>query len=120
MYIGLMVKKTRNKFESDVYEALSRAKITFKYESEKLAYVLARHYIPDFIIETPTGKVYIECKGYLRPEHKCKLIAVKRQHPEIDLRILFYASNKKNIKWAIKNGIRYAINIVPKEWLNGY
>lgn len=113
------MKKTRNKFESKIQTQLRRAKVTFKYESERVAYILARHYVPDFIIETPTGKVYIECKGYLRPEHKCKLVAVKKQHPEIDLRILFYAFNKKNIKWAEKNGIRYAINTVPKEWLDG-
>jgi hypothetical protein len=63
--------------------------------------------------------VYVECKGYLRPEHKAKMVAVKKQHPEIDLRILFYASNQKNIRWAEKNGFRYAISKIPKEWFNG-
>ena len=70
--------KLRNKFEKRIYSQLSRAKVSFKYESEKIPYLLARHYIPDFIIQTKTGKIYIECKGYLRPEHKAKLIAVKK------------------------------------------
>lgn len=110
-------KRTRNKFETKVEKQLRRAGCIFKYESEKIPYLLARHYIPDFIVVTPHGKVYIECKGYFRPEAKAKLVAVKKQHSEIDLRILFYASNKKNIRWAEKNGIKYAISIIPKEWL---
>lgn len=61
----------------------------------------------------------MECKGYLRPEDKRKLIAVKKQHPEMDLRLLFYSENKKNIKWAIKNGFKYAIEKIPKEWFHG-
>lgn len=75
--------------------------------------------MPDFILSTELGKVYVECKGYLRPEDKRKLCAVKRQHPEIDLRLLFYAENKKNIKWAIKNNFRYAIEYIPKDWYYG-
>ena len=97
---------------------MKRARANFKYESEKIPYVLARHYIPDFIITTPTGKIYVECKGYLRPEHKAKMIAVKKYN-NIDLRILFYAANKKNIKWAEKNGFKYAVSMIPKDWLNG-
>lgn len=112
--------KFKNKFEAKVYRQLRRVKTcSVGYETEKLAYVLARHYIPDFIIDTPLGKVYIECKGYLRPEDKAKLLAVKKYHPNVDLRILFYASNKKYIKWAEKNRIPYAIDKVPKEWLKG-
>ena len=112
--------KLKNKFERKIWTQLRRARVNFKYESEKIPYVLAGHYIPDFVLVTPTGRVYIETKGYLRPEHKRKMCAVKRQHPEIDLRILFYASNKKNIKWAEKNGIKYAISTIPKEWLEGF
>jgi len=113
------MKKTRNKFEKRIFNRLRRARARFKYEEEKIPYVLALHYIPDFIITTKTGKIYLECKGYLRPEDKRKLCAVKKQHPEIDLRILFYASNRKYIKWAERNGIRYAISVLPQEWLDG-
>lgn len=115
-----MVKTPRNKFEQKIFQQLKKSKVSFQYESEKLPYVIAGHYLPDFIISTRSGKVYIETKGYFRPEHKRKLAAVKRQHPEIDLRILFYASNKKYIKWAEKNGIKYAVDTIPEEWLNGF
>lgn len=108
----------RNKFEQRTYAYLKKKKIKFTYESAKIPYVLARHYIPDFIIETPSGKIYIECKGYLRPEHKAKMVAVKRQHPELDIRILFYSFSKKYVNWAEKNGFKYAISTIPKEWLS--
>ena len=109
----------KNKFEHKIYQQLKKSKLNFKYEAEKIPYVLARHYIPDFKIQTSTGFVYVECKGYLRPEHKTKMVAVKKQHPEIDLRILFYSHNKKYIKWAEKIGIRWAIEKIPETWLKG-
>lgn len=110
----------RNKFEKRIAQQLEKAKARFKYESCRIPYVIAGHYIPDFIIDTRTGKLYIECKGYFRPEAKRKLLAVKRAHPEIDLRILFYASSKQNIKWAERNGFKYAFEKIPKEWLDGF
>ena len=91
----------------------------FSYEPEKIPYVLAGHYIPDFRILTSTGRVYIETKGYLRPEHKRKMVAVRRQHPNLDIRILFYSGSDSNIRWAVKNGFRYAVGEIPKEWLEG-
>jgi hypothetical protein len=65
------------------------------------------------------GKIYVECKGYLRPEDKAKLVAVKRQYPNVDLRILFYALNKSYTKWADRNGFRWAVGKLPKEWILG-
>lgn len=112
-------QKLRNKFEKKIYAQLRRKRANFEYERDKFPYVLASHYIPDFTVHTGFGKLYIETKGYLRPEDKRKLVAVKKQHPEIDLRIVFYADNKKNIKWAEKNGFRWSIGTIPKEWLDG-
>ena len=109
----------KNKFEEKIALQLQKAKASFKYEGTKVPYILARHYIPDFVIVTCTGKLYIECKGYLRPEHKAKMVAVKRQHPELDVRIVFYAAVKNNIRWAERNGIKYAIGTIPQEWLEG-
>ncbi len=114
------MKKLRNTFERKIESQLKKAKVSYTYETAKIPYVLARHYIPDFIITTPTGVVYIETKGHLRREDKAKLVAVKRQHPEIDLRIVFYAKKKTQIKWAEKCGFRYAFETIPKEWLDGF
>lgn len=114
-----MKRTARNKFEQKTFEFLKDSKVKFKYESEKIPYILSRYYIPDYIIETKLGKIYIECKGYLRPEHKAKMVAVKRMHPELDLRILFYSYNKTYVKWAERYGFKYAIGTIPQEWLRG-
>lgn len=111
--------KTRNKFERRTYLSLKKSKAKFKYESERIPYVIASHYLPDFVITTPLGKIYVECKGYLRPEDRRKLIAVKKTNPWMDLRILFYRDVKTQTRWAEKNGFKYAIETIPKEWING-
>lgn len=112
--------KIRNKFEKKIERQLKRAKVSFKYESEKIAYYWASHYIPDFVITLPNGKIYVECKGYFRPEDKRKLVAVKRLNPSIDLRIVFYAHKKPSIKWAEKHGFKWAVERIPKNWLEGF
>lgn len=113
------MKKTRNKFEKKIELQLKRAKCVFTYETEKIPYVLAGHYIPDFILQTPLGKVYIEAKGYFRPEHKRKMAAVRKQHPNLDIRLLFYSRSETNIRWAERYNFKYAIDKIPKEWLIG-
>lgn len=112
-----MPSKLKNKFEEKIFRQLKRAKLKPKYESEKLPYLLSGHYTPDFVYETSTGKVYIETKGYLRPEHKRKMVAVKKLHPALDIRIVFYANKRKDIRWAEKNGFAWCVDTIPKEWL---
>lgn len=110
--------KLRNKFERRTARQLKRNKIDFEYESVKIPYVIESVYIPDFVFKKPSGELLlIEDKGYLRPEDKRKLLAVKKQNPSIDIRILFYAPVPKQMKWAEKNKILYAIGKIPKEWI---
>jgi hypothetical protein len=114
-----LITRLKNKFEKKLYKQLKKAKVDFKYESSRIPYILACDYVPDYTVLTKRGVIYIEAKGYLRPEHKRKMVAVKRQHPEKDIRIVFYSKNKKYIKWAEKNSYTYAIGSIPKEWLEG-
>lgn len=113
------MKRLKNNFEKRIFSALKRAKVDFKYESVRIPYILSGHYIPDFLISTSTGLVYIETKGYFRPEAKRKMVAVKKQHPELDIRIVFYSYNSRNERWAIRHGFRYAFEKIPTEWLRG-
>ena len=106
----------RNRFEKKISRQLKRRKIKFGNETERIPYVLKGNYIPDFIIEGQCGKVYLECKGYLRPEDRRKLAAVKKQHQELDLRIVFYRLNKQDIKWAEKHKIRWSVSSIPRDW----
>jgi predicted nuclease of restriction endonuclease-like RecB superfamily len=89
----LLKKKTKvkNRFERKILDQLESCGLAVQYEGTKIPYVLAGHYIPDYIVSTPNGKIYIEAKGHFRPEAKRKMVAVKRQHPELDIRIVFYS-----------------------------
>jgi predicted nuclease of restriction endonuclease-like RecB superfamily len=112
--------KTRNKFEARIDQQLRSAGTRYTYESEKIPYVIAGHYTPDFVIQTKTGKVYLETKGYFRPEHKRKMKAVKQMHPELDIRIIFYSHSRPNIRWAEKHGFKYAFHSIPEDWFAGF
>ena len=111
--------KVKNKFERKILEQLQCSELPVKYEGERIPYVLAGHYIPDYTVSTPLGKIYIEAKGHFRPEAKRKMVAVKRQHPELDIRIVFYRYSSKYEKWAIKYGFKYAWSNIPEDWLQG-
>ena len=111
--------KVKNKFELKILNQIKGSGCKVKYEGEKIPYVLAGHYIPDYIITTPSGKLYVEAKGHFRPEAKRKMVAVKRQHPELDIRIVFYRYNVKYERWANKYGFKFAWGVVPDEWLQG-
>lgn len=118
--VSLLKKKLpRNNFEKRIHAQLKKSKVLFSYESERIPYLLSGHYIPDFILSTPNGKVYIETKGYLRPEHKRKMVAVKKLNPSLDIRILFYSKREKDIKWAERQGFQWAVDTIPSQWLSG-
>ena len=81
-------------------------------------------YKPDFILG---NDIAIEIKGWLRPEDRTKLVAVKQQWPGLDLRIVFLRGTDK-IKesksgmtfgqWATKNGFKWAESTIPKSWID--
>lgn len=129
--IGKRVVK--NDFEYKTYQVLKGSTKSVDYESERFDYTTQHTYLPDFKITTRRGKViFIETKGNGRAfDHsvRVKMIAVKEQHPDIDLRILFYSDGKigpkrkdgsflKQSDWATKHGFTFAIRDIPEEWLN--
>jgi predicted nuclease of restriction endonuclease-like RecB superfamily len=117
------MNKYKGGFEPKIARQLRRQKVKFKYEVDRLPYVVYKNYVPDFTITTPNGKIYLEVKGYLRPQDRVKMAAVKATNPDIDLRIVFGADNKLNrfskmrySDWAKKYGIPYAVKTIPIEW----
>jgi len=123
----------RNKFEEYTAEALNANGIPFAYEDTKIDYTVSGTYLVDFRITTRSGKtIYIETKGNGRSfDHSVrrKMIAIKEQHPEIDLRIVFYSDGKIGPKrkdgtfqrqsdWAKKHGFKFAIKNIPLDWMN--
>lgn len=98
----------------------------FEYETLKLNYTLSAVYTPDFIL--PNG-VILEAKGYFKPEDRRKMLAVKKQHPHLDIRLVFQApyntltkkSTTTYAKWAEKNGFLWApSHAIPLDWFDDF
>lgn len=113
----------RSGYERNIASNLRRRKVDFKYEPCKLCYTTDHTYTPDFQLD---NGIFVEAKGYLRPTDRSKMIAVRDQNPDKDIRFLFAnAENpiKKGSKttygmWAEKNGFKYADGVeIPKEWV---
>lgn len=109
----------RNKFEEKIASQIKKAGFPLKYETKKLNYTITGLYIVDFILP---GPIYIETKGYLRPEDRRKMAGVRKANPEADIRFCFQCSGttkqgKSYAKWATKNGFQYSFGELPKEWL---
>jgi len=125
-------KRARSQFEFDIFKQLKgllKRGDRLTYESERLTYTITSEYVPDHIIERRDGTViYIEAKGLGRAfdsKARQKMVAVKQQHPDKDIRIVFMRDGplQKNAKmrasdWAVKNGYPFAIGKVPEEWLD--
>ena len=115
--------KFRSKLEENVASLLEGLGISYEYESEKLSYVIEHNYTPDF--KLPNYK-YLEVKGYWDAEDRRKILAVKKDNPDIDLRMVFQSPyntiSKKSkttyAKWCDKHDIPWtSYTDIPIEWL---
>lgn len=129
----------RSDFEKRIHEQLKKLKIKHEYEPTKIEYrrtvskgictkcgetrvYQRRTYLPDFVCESG---VIIEVKGRLIGADRAKLQALKQQHPNIDIRLVFGSNNKivKNkpewryLDWAKKYKIKAALKEVPLVWV---
>jgi hypothetical protein len=112
----------RSRLEERLARWMEVNNLPFEYESLKLNYTVEAKYTPDFIL--PNG-VILEAKGYFKPEDRRKMLAVKKQHPDLDIRLVFqapYNTLSKESKttysdWAEKHGFLWAIyNNIPLDW----
>ena len=87
-----MTKKKTSKYRSGLEEKiadlLTELGVSFEYESTKVPYTIQHNYHPDFVLP---NNVYLEAKGYWEPADRRKVLAVKRDNPDIDLRMVFQA-----------------------------
>lgn len=109
--------------------------MTYEFESQWVKYTVpAREakYLPDFPI--PNTHILIEAKGRFGgfksdssgAQERQKLILLKEQHPELDIRIVFqdakkpiYKGSKTTYaKWATDHGFKWSDKgRVPAEWV---
>lgn len=112
----------RSGFERTLDLQLKKSGVKYEYETMKIEYTLAGTYNPDFIL---ANGIIIEAKGYMDKDAKRKMEAVRRQHPDLDIRIVFMQADKKmpnsskqtHGQWATRHGFPWADGEIPDEWL---
>ena len=121
-----MTKKTskyRSKLEEQVAELFDTLGVIYEYESAKVPYVIQHNYCPDFILP---NHVHIETKGYWDAKDRRKILAVKKENPDLDLRMVFqspYNTISKKSKttyaqWCEKHDIPWtSYHDIPIDWL---
>jgi len=128
----LYQNRYRSHLEERIAGQLERAGLHFDYEGEKISYVVPARkarYTPDFPVpyKAKKAKIYIEAKGRFRTaQERQKLILVREQNPDIDLRIVFQKANNPIYKgspttyamWAESHGIKWADGgVIPEAWI---
>jgi hypothetical protein len=107
---------------------IENTKINAKYESVTFQYEVSEtcKYTPDWTIKTKRGRyIHIEFKGVLDRATRKKMKLVKKQHPSLDIRLIFEKASNKIMKgskttygmWADQWGFPWSDNCLPKEWL---
>lgn len=112
--------KFHSKFEAAVYANAP----SLVREPMSLGYV--KEYIPDFLMLARSGKaILIECKGHFPSNQRAKMLAVKKAHPDTDIRFLFTNASERISKrsnttygqWCDKYGFKYSQGTtIPKSW----
>tara|TARA_R100000152_G_C6687674_1_gene120055 strand:+ start:209 stop:646 length:438 start_codon:yes stop_codon:yes gene_type:complete len=115
--------KFRSKLEERIATLLQQLGVTYAYESEKLSYTIEHNYTPDFALP---NHVYLEAKGYWDAADRRKILAVKSQNPDVDIRMVFQSPfntiSKKSkttyAKWCEKHDIPWSsYHEIPLDWL---
>lgn len=130
----------RSKFERRIAKELDDADVKFEYETYSYEYeeplrknrsrcaacgstdlLRTGWYTPDFFLET--GYI-VETKGRFTAADRRKMLAVKAEHPELQLVILFMRDNKihknsttKYSDWCEANNYDYAVGTLDPKWL---
>jgi hypothetical protein len=121
---GLKLKqKMRSGLEEKIAAQIEEAGVDYEYETLKLAYSIPHTYTPDFRL---ANGIIIEGKGLFDSSDRTKHLAVKKQHPELDIRFVFsrsasplYKGSKSTYaSWCAKNGFQYADKLIPEAWLS--
>ncbi len=115
--------KFRSKLEESVASLLQGLGVSYQYESTKVPYTIQHHYCPDFILP---NHVHLETKGYWDPKDRRKILAVKKDNPYLDLRMVFQSPYNKISKgskttyaqWCERHDIPWtSYHDIPLEWL---
>ena len=122
-------RRYRSGLEEAIAHQIAAANLPVIYEETTLDYVWPERpskYTVDFDIAGPNGQVtYIEAKGLFDVQSRHKMLLVKQQHPDLDIRFVFSNANAPIYKgspttyaqWCDKHGFPWANRRIPDEWL---
>ena len=115
--------KFRSNLEEKIADLLEGLGVSYEYESTKVPYTIQHHYYPDFILP---NHVYLEAKGYWDPADRRKVLAVKKDNPDVDIRMIFQSPFNKISKkskttyaqWCERHDIPWtSFHDIPLDWL---
>jgi hypothetical protein len=114
----------RGTLEHRIAKDLKSKKAKFDYETIRIkwSYLTHRTYKPDFIL---SNGIIIEAKGFFQGRERTRALAIRKQHPSLDIRFVFGNSNNKlytgskttYAEWCEENGFKYSDKTIPEEWL---
>jgi len=116
--------KYRSGLEKDTSLVLAKCQKAVRYEQLKIEWedLHYRTYTPDFQLD---NGILIETKGLFDSADRNKHMEVRKQHPELDIRLVFSNSKAKLYKgakstysnWCDKQGFLWAHRVIPEGWL---
>lgn len=127
----ILVGNRRSKFEDRIESKLQTSNVTYSYEPHWFEYIVPSRpakYTPDFLIGT---SIYLEAKGNFNirgksADERKKLILVRKNNPDLDLRLIFQDASKpiyrgakvSHGEWATSNGFLWADGgVIPEDWI---
>jgi hypothetical protein len=119
----------RSGLEARIAEQLRDEGVRFTYEKTTIPYVKKNGKVSSYTPDFHVNKVfYVEAKGYFvgRAADRLKLVLVKEQHPELDLRLVFEREGRRvsagssmtYADWADAHGFQWTGGgALPSRWI---
>ena len=113
----------RSRLEERLARWLELNDVSFQYETLNLSYTITANYTPDFVLQ---NGVILDAKGYFKTADLRKMLAVKKDNPDLDIRFVFQApfntlskeSKTTYAMWAEKNDFKWCSSSdIPLSWI---
>ena len=114
----------RSGLEHKLSVYLDELKVKYDYEKVKIEWedLAYRTYTPDFVLD---NGIIIETKGMFTAADRRKHLAIKKQHPKLDIRFVFSNAKARLYKgaksrycdWCEQKNFKWAHRVIPEGWL---
>ncbi|UOF81169.1 endodeoxyribonuclease I [Caudoviricetes sp.] len=116
----------RSGLEESVAADLDARDVRYEYEQLVIKYTppaKTRRYTPDFVLLD--NGIIVETKGRFLTADRQKHLAIKSEHPRLDIRFVFSNPNARISKtskttyamWCETHGFLYATKTIPDAWI---